>query len=190
MWNIVLDNPVPLNVLKDIADESKEVAKKNNTLNVVDQKYEKGSGYSAFWHTSNYDIWKQYKDLVDICETLAWNGKNETQYALRFWEWNGTNEIKPHIDPDHEGIGNLLVPIIGTVTTHHYGWWDKELTPSREEFPVYEDWKPETHAIDSVRYGPGQMMALNASRMYHGVKCDDDYRLLVQFKLNESVFPR
>ena len=191
MWHILYDNPVPLNELEVIALESKAEAVRTGQRNITGKGYHKDEehGYSMFWHVENYDIWSRFKEVVDITEVLTWGGLGETRYALRFWEWNGTQEIYPHIDPDGEGIGNLLVPIIGEATTTFYGWWDKELTQTREKFPTY-DWTPEEHGLDSVTYGPGQMMSLNASRCYHGVRAHDTYRLLVQFKLNESVFPQ
>ena len=165
-WYRLFDNPLEIDSLVTLCKKSKP--KNPKQINPV-------YGLNLYWwNVEDQDTYNKLNQIYPI------------QGKLQGWEWIETKGIVPHVDT-HRTIdgsirgGTMNVPLIGNVSTYNYGPFKGKHTGFGAT--IVSD--TSKSVIDTLEYGPGQIMIIDSIKWIHSVNTEDNYRLLFQVDIQK-----
>ena len=167
-WYRSFDNPLEIDSLVALCKKTKP--KNPNQINPI-------YGLNLYlWHLEDQDTYNKLNQIYPIQDKLC------------CWEWVETKGIVPHVDninmPDGTiQAGSMNVPLIGNVLTCNYGPFKGKHTGSGAT--IISD--TSKSVIDTLEYGPGQIMIIDNTQWIHSVNLIGDYRLLIQTNIQKFI---
>jgi len=167
-WYRLFDNPLEIDLLIALCKKTKPKNPKQ-----INPTY----GLNLYWwYIEDQDTYNKLNQIYPI------------QGKLCCWEWFETEGIVPHVDNNNmpDGAtraGSMNVPLIGNVLTCNYGPFKGEHTGVGATM-ISDTSKS---VIDSLEYGPGQIMIIDNTRWIHSVNLISDYRLLIQTDIQKFI---
>ena len=167
-WYKLFDNPLEIDLLIALCKKTKPKNPKQ-----INPTY----GLNLYWwYIEDQDTYNKLNQIYPI------------QGKLCCMEWFETEGIVPHVDNNNmlDGAtraGVMNVPLIGNVLTCNYGPFKGEHTGVGATM-ISDTSKS---VIDSLEYGPGQIMIIDNTRWIHSVNLISNYRLFIQADIQKFI---